>query len=79
MAAFKAIAHFTFILFFGIIAGLSSGSPIDRQSFQCQNSGSELTFELVKGYHQLSTAHLLEGGTFKVKKDLNTIQLCILA
>jgi len=79
MASFeKAIAKFTFTLFLGIIVGLASGSPIDRQSFQCRISGiSELTFELVKGSLQLSTAHLLEGRVLEVKKELNTIQLCI--
>ena len=78
MASFeKAIAKFTFTLFFGIIVELASGLPIDRQSFQCRNSGSELTFELVKGYLQFSTAHLLEGRVLEVKKELNTIQLCI--
>ena len=77
MASFIAIAKFSFTLFFGIFVGLASGLPIDRHGFQCRNSGSELTFELVQGYHQLSTAYLLEGGMFKVKKHLNTIQLCV--
>jgi len=62
-----------------IYLGLSSGLPVEQnQNFQCQNSDSDLTFELIKGYHQLSAGQLLERGVIEVnKKDLNTIQLCI--
>ncbi len=62
-----------------IYLGPSSGLPVEPNlNFQCQNSDSDLTFELIKGYHQLSTGNLLEGGVIEVnKKDLNTIQLCI--
>ena len=83
MASFQVISKFTFALFFEIIyLILSSGSPImikQRQNFQCLNSDSDLTFELIKGQHKLSTAHFSEGQVIEVTnyKDLNTIQLCI--
>ena len=82
MASFQVISKFTFALFFEIIyLRLSSGSPITikhHQNFQCLNSDSDLTFELIKGYHhQLRTALLEDRALAVNNKNLNTIQLCI--
>ena len=53
---------------------ISSGLEIDHQQedlFQCPNSGSELTFELIESYH------IKEEKLVEAEIDSNSIQLCI--